>query len=85
MTTASLFVTGAGGKVLHVAVSRSKDCTKRSDSQSGPTPPETYSFLPILVTVPWYVGTGRLGSLRECSVELSCKSCSLLKICSGRE
>ena len=85
MTAASLQTSGAGGKVLHVAVSRSKDCTKRSDLQSGPCPPETYSVLPILATVPQYIGTGRLGSLRECSVELSCKSCSLLKVCSGRE
>ena len=86
MTAVTLNPTGAGGKVLHVAVSRSKDCTNKCNSSSGQTPrlPETYSALPILVTVPQHVGTGRLGSLRECSVELSFKSCSLLKICSGR-
>ena len=84
MTAASLRTTGTGGEVFHVAVSRSKDCTKQADSLSGPRPPETYSVLPILVTVIRYDGIGRLGSLRECSVVLSCKSCSLLKICSGR-
>ena len=71
MTAASLQTTGEGGKVLHVAVSRSEDCTKRADSQSVPTPPETHSVLPIFVTVALAVGTGRLGSWRKCSVELS--------------
>ena len=84
MTVLSLRTTGAGGKVLHVAVFSSKVCTKRDDSQSGQTPPETYRVLPILVTVPLCVGTGRLGSLSKYGVEQSSKSCSLLKICSGR-
>ena len=60
-------------------------CTKRSDLLSGQTPPETYKVFPIIVAVALQVGIGRLGSLTECSVELSCKSRSLLKICSERE
>ena len=51
MTADSLKQTGEGGKVLQVPVLMSYACTKRADSTSGQTPPETYSVLPIIVAV----------------------------------
>ena len=85
MTADPLWRTGEGGKVLQVSVLMSYACTKSSDSQSGQAPPETYKVFPIIVAVASQVGIGRSGSLTECSVELSCKIRSLLKICSERE
>ena len=85
MTANSLSQTGEGGKVLQVPVLMSYACTKKADMSSGQIPPETYKVFPIIVAIALQVGMGRSGSLTECSVELSCKSRSLLKICSERE
>ena len=85
MTADTPRTTGEGGKVLQVPVLMSHACTKRDDLSSGQAPPETYKVFPIIVAVASQIGIGRSGSLTECSVELSCKSRSLLKICSERE
>ena len=76
MAAASLLYCGAGGSLVHIALSRSYTCTTRSKVASlpGHTPPQMYTFLAMTSAVAVHIAMGRSGSLTECRVGWSSSS-----------
>ena len=74
MAAVSLQYCGAGGSLVHVALSRSYTCTTQAEGTSRHVPPQTYTFLAMTTAVARAVAMGRSGSLTECRVGWSSSS-----------